>query len=83
MTINEGNGASLKEDLRAVRDDTQKLASDAYSAARETAEETVDNVRMQGEELLEQISDYVANKPLTSLGIAAAAGFILAKLWGR
>jgi ElaB/YqjD/DUF883 family membrane-anchored ribosome-binding protein len=83
MSVNEGNGASLKEDLRAVRDDTQKLASDAYSVARDTAEETVDNVRMQGEELLEQISDYVANKPLTSLGIAAAAGFILAKLWGR
>jgi ElaB/YqjD/DUF883 family membrane-anchored ribosome-binding protein len=83
MTVNDSNGASLREDLRAVRDDTQKLASDAYSAARESAEETVDQMRMQGEELLESLSDYVANKPLTSLGIAAAAGFILAKLWGR
>jgi ElaB/YqjD/DUF883 family membrane-anchored ribosome-binding protein len=59
------------------------LASDAYAAAREGAEETVDQVRMQSEELLQSLSDYVANKPLTSLGIAAAAGFVLAKLWGR
>lgn len=83
MSVNDGNGASIKDDLRAVRDDTQRLAANAYSAARDGAEETVDQVRMQGEEILQSLSDYVANKPLTSLGIAAAAGFVLAKLWGR
>lgn len=83
MSVNDGNSATLKADLRAVRDDTEKLASDAYATARDTAEETIDNVKAQGEELLESLSDYVANKPLTSLGIAAAAGFILAKMWGR
>jgi ElaB/YqjD/DUF883 family membrane-anchored ribosome-binding protein len=83
MSINDGNGSSIKDDLRAVREDTERLASDAYSAARSTAEATVDQMKMEGEEVLQSLSDYVANKPLTSLGIAAAAGFILAKLWGR
>ena len=83
MTVNDQNGASLRDDLRAVREDTERLANDAYSAARVGAEDAVKQVRTQGEELLDSLSDYVAEKPLTSLGIAAAAGFILAKLWGR
>lgn len=75
------NVETLRDGVRAVRDDAERLASNAYSAVRTAADDTVEDVRQQGDELIESISDYVAQRPLTSLGIAVAAGFILAKIW--
>ena len=65
---------------RTVREDAEKVASDAYSAAKTTADDVMDEAMDQGEQLVETVSDYVATRPLLSIGIAAAVGFLLAKI---
>ena len=72
---------SLKKDIEAIRDDTEELATHAYSAVRNAANEAVEDVAEQRDELIESIGNYVAERPFQTIGIAAAAGFILAKLW--
>jgi ElaB/YqjD/DUF883 family membrane-anchored ribosome-binding protein len=71
---------TLRDDLRKTKGDAERLASNAYSQARDVADETVERVREEGEAWAETVSDYVANRPLTSIGIAAAVGYLIAKL---
>ncbi|MGD8428909.1 MAG: hypothetical protein PVH31_00755 [Ectothiorhodospiraceae bacterium] len=46
-------------------------------------EETRDRATEQGRDLYEEIGGYVRRNPYTSIGIAAAAGFVLGKLLRR
>jgi ElaB/YqjD/DUF883 family membrane-anchored ribosome-binding protein len=71
---------TLGQDFETLREDAETLVSDAYAAARDVTDQAVDEVTAQGEDLLESLKDYAANRPLTTLAIAAAAGFILAKI---
>jgi ElaB/YqjD/DUF883 family membrane-anchored ribosome-binding protein len=73
---------TLRDDFRKTKGDAERLASNAYSTARDAAEDTVERVKAEGEAWVDSLSDYVANRPLTSIGIAAAIGFIFAKLRG-
>jgi ElaB/YqjD/DUF883 family membrane-anchored ribosome-binding protein len=71
---------TLRDDIRKTTNDAERLASNAYAQARDVADDTVERAKMEGEALLDSLSDYVANRPLTSIGIAAAVGFLVAKL---
>jgi ElaB/YqjD/DUF883 family membrane-anchored ribosome-binding protein len=71
---------TLRDDFRKTKGDAERLASNAYAQARDVADETVERVKMEGEAWVDTVSDYVANRPLTSIGIAAAIGYVVAKL---
>lgn len=46
-----------------------------------SAEEVGEDLRHGGEAMLHSVETRIADRPLTSVAIAAAAGFLLAKLW--
>ena len=93
--------AELDADIRLLRDDIAKLAAQlsktgehGYGAARRAASEGVDQLRAQGEAMIEglrtnardieaQLVTTVREKPVTSLAIAAGVGFLFAILSRR
>lgn len=58
-------------------------AQDTAGNAAERAQEGVEYAREQSEDLLSTLSDYVQNHPMTSIGIAVAAGTLLSALARR
>jgi ElaB/YqjD/DUF883 family membrane-anchored ribosome-binding protein len=77
---NNKTTSTLRENVDTLREDGEALASSAYRAATNTANDVIEEVTTEGEELIRAVSDYVAARPIASLGIAAAAGFIIAKV---
>jgi ElaB/YqjD/DUF883 family membrane-anchored ribosome-binding protein len=93
--------ADLDADIRQLREDIAKLAAQlsktgehGYGAARRAAAEGVDQLRAQGEAVIEglrtnaldieaQLITTVREKPVTSLAIAAGVGFLFALLSRR
>lgn len=78
--------------------DTAHDAVDSISASAQEAEERIRQVvaeaekrlkaassdaREQGEDLLENVSDYAREHPVATAGIAFAAGFLLSSLFSR
>lgn len=72
--------------------DASAAAADAVARAAVTAQEAGDRLKSQGEELRDNlravsstfssaIDKSVAEQPMTTLGLAVAAGFILGALW--
>lgn len=75
------------EGVRNLRDDIGQSQmgqsmSEGYEQARQAMGETVEQVRERGDELIETLSDYVATRPMTSLGIAAAIGYFMGRMGG-
>jgi len=74
----------------AARPAVDRLASGAYrsvdkisgfaGAAAQTFVQRKEQVSVAGAELVEDCRDYVKTNPLVSIGIAAAAGFIISRL---
>lgn len=56
-----------------------KIAS-ATSQAAETLGEKGEQLKNAEKQLMENCCSYVSNNPITSLGIAVAAGFLLSRL---
>lgn len=90
----EADIAQLKEDIAALARQFAQTGEHSMSAARRAAAEGVEQLRAQGEarledirssakDLEEQISRAVREKPVTSLAIAAGAGFLFALLTRR
>lgn len=67
-----GRSAPIEEQLR----ETGEQAAEHMQAAREAGSQ-------QAQELYEQVAAYVREHPLASIGIAAAAGFVIGSLGGR
>lgn len=90
----EADIARLREDLAQLAKQFQATGEHSYSAARNAASEGVDRLRAKGEAAAEhmranasdierQVSAQVREKPITSLAIAAGAGFLFALLTSR
>ena len=95
------SSADLDADIQQLREDIAKLAAQlsktgehGYGAARRAAAEGVDQLRAQGEAVMEglranakdieaQLMSTVREKPVTSLAIAAGVGFLFALLSRR
>lgn len=56
----------------SAHETVDRVASSAHSAAEQMS--------AQADELMIRARDYVREKPLTAIGIAVAAGFILSRL---
>jgi ElaB/YqjD/DUF883 family membrane-anchored ribosome-binding protein len=97
----ERSSAQLEADIRQLREDFAKLAQQlsttgehGYGAARRAAAGGVDQLRSQGEAVIEdlrssakdmeeQLTNTVREKPITALAIAAGVGYFLALLSRR
>lgn len=88
----EAQISKLREDVAGVADALKSLAGDRASSAREQAFALRDDVRDRGEryfrqaqetagELEEQISERVRAEPIKSVLIAAAVGYVYARLF--
>src|ERR1700742_4627715 len=94
-TTTTGNGAgavksdydALKNDVKALRDDLAALAQNAGRAASEEARrhakkagKYAEGAGKQVEEYRDLVEDKVRDHPFAAIGIALAAGFIVASL---
>lgn len=86
--------AQLKEDIASIAatltqmgtqkiDQARQQASDAYHGAYEQGEEALAAFKDSACSVEKQVTDYVQERPVTSLAIAAACGFFLAALTRR
>jgi ElaB/YqjD/DUF883 family membrane-anchored ribosome-binding protein len=76
--------AALREKVDALMQNrvgpaVSALADEAQATAQAAAQAATDTVRHQ----VHRLSDTVRNQPLTALGVAALAGFVLAALMRR
>jgi ElaB/YqjD/DUF883 family membrane-anchored ribosome-binding protein len=90
-------GSDMGQAAKAVRDSVSQVGQsvrDAGSQVRDAAQEKFENLRDQAGEYYEQgrqraqeweagLEEYVQEKPLQSLLIAAGVGALLALLWKR
>ena len=81
---------ALKNDVKALREDIAALAQDAGKAAgaearrqAKKAEKYVDSAGKQASEYRDIVEDKVRDHPFAAIGIALAAGFIVASLGRR
>jgi ElaB/YqjD/DUF883 family membrane-anchored ribosome-binding protein len=88
MATSNGAAARGREALETAEDAVVRGARRAKVAGRqaidtieETVEDTADMVRHRGEALMHDIEAMVARRPITSVLVAAGAGYLLAKIW--
>jgi ElaB/YqjD/DUF883 family membrane-anchored ribosome-binding protein len=74
-----GHRVVNKAERAAVRG-ARKVSGAAHNMI-ETMEEGGEELRHQGEMMMRRLEDHIVERPFTSLAIAAAAGFLLAKIW--
>ena len=82
-----GAGRAAREELRqgseGIRSELGELAASGRAAAldaRDLADEKLQDLMDQGRDFLASAERMVREKPLQAVGIAALAGFLLAKL---
>lgn len=84
----------LKQDMASIAatladigsqkiEQAQDAASDAYKTMYEQGEEFVTSVKQQACTIEDQVTDYVQERPLSALAIAAGIGYIFAALTRR
>ena len=74
---------SLREDIKPAIDAVSARVQDMAARGKAAAAETSAQAREKLNEYSERTSSYVAEQPLKSMAIAAAAGAVLAMLMGR
>ncbi len=70
----------LYGDLAKIKAAFADTAHDARGKAAQLLSQSVENVKERSAALQENVGDYVAKKPLKSLGIAVAAGMLIGYL---
>ena len=74
---------ALRADLAALLKDTGAVASEEAKRAAERARGLADTGVRQAEEYKDVIEDKIRERPFAAVGIALAAGFVLAALTSR
>ncbi len=74
---------SLREDIKPAIDAVSARVQDMAARGKAAAAETSAQAREKLNEYSERTSSYVAEQPLKSMAIAAAAGAVVAMLLGR
>ena len=69
-------GDAASSTVERVADDAQESVARVADSASEYAE----RFSATGEQLMDDARDYIASNPLRSIGIAAAAGFLIARI---
>ncbi len=72
-------GEQVRDSLTEASDATRQAAL----TAKLSAEERVDDFLAQGRQMLRTTEDFVRERPVASLGIAVATGYLVAKLLRR
>ena len=80
----------LRQQAKAVREDLGQLGRAATNVAQEKlgeakryADEYLDQGKQKATEIEDQLEEYIRNKPLKSVLIAAGAGALIGYLLGR
>lgn len=84
----------LKEDIASIAatlaevssqkvDKAKRDASDIYNDIYAQGEDTLQNLKQSAHSFEDQVTDYVQERPITSLVIAAAFGYLLSTLTRR
>lgn len=80
--LSEATGEVL-ESLGTVRDSATARARDGLETVHETASDYVAQGKSQAHEAEAAVEETIRNQPLTSVLIAAGAGFLIGALWFR
>lgn len=86
--------AQLKEDIAAIAATLTNMSADKINQVKQDASDAYTSVYEQGEDVLnslkssacsveQQVTDYVQERPVTSLALAAAFGYLVAALTRR
>lgn len=86
--------AQLKEDIASIAATLAEIGSQKINKAKRDASDTYNDVYEQGEDALntlkdracsveQQVTDYVQERPITSLAVAAAFGYLFSALTRR
>jgi ElaB/YqjD/DUF883 family membrane-anchored ribosome-binding protein len=87
----EDMSAELSREMKALRDDLAALAGTVKEMAAQRAETIVENIsetvkmtaaeaQERGEAMAGEIEAMIRNRPLTSVLVAAAIGYLVAKI---
>lgn len=90
----EADIQKLREDIQKLAEQISRISEHGYGTARRAAAEGVEQLKVQGEAAMEslrtnakdieaQMIASVREKPVTSLALAAGAGFLFALLARR
>lgn len=72
-------GPAIERAAQAVHQTVDKVAEAAGPAA-EWINQNADQLRQKQDELLENCRSYIRNRPLATVGIAIAAGYLIGRL---
>ncbi|MGB7157417.1 MAG: hypothetical protein WBD40_05090 [Tepidisphaeraceae bacterium] len=75
--------AQVQENLRNLGGQVRDAASEKYSKLREQAGEYYEHGRQRATEMEHSLEQYVQEKPIQSILIAAGVGVLLGVLWKR
>ena len=85
-----GSTDELRQHVKTVREDLGQLgraaknvAQEKLGEARRYADEHLDQGKQKASEIEDQLEEYIRNKPLKSVLIAAGAGALIGYLLGR
>jgi ElaB/YqjD/DUF883 family membrane-anchored ribosome-binding protein len=77
------HSATVRDDLRQLGRLTKDVAQEKLDDARRTAGDLYDQGRRRANDLEDQLVEYVREKPLKSMLIAAGVGVLLGVLWSK
>ncbi|MDZ4759759.1 MAG: hypothetical protein SGJ21_01635 [Alphaproteobacteria bacterium] len=90
LTAGKSDYDALKNDIKALRADLSALVQDTGKVAGEEAKRQAEKARMLADSAGKQMTEYrdvvedkVRDHPFAAIGIALAAGFIVASLGRR
>jgi ElaB/YqjD/DUF883 family membrane-anchored ribosome-binding protein len=75
--------SAIAKDFQEVRSATKQMATDSVDVLRHTANDLLEEGRAKAHEVGESIQSKVQEKPMKSVFIAAAVGFLLGVIWMR
>jgi ElaB/YqjD/DUF883 family membrane-anchored ribosome-binding protein len=81
-TISE-RASAISKDFQDVRTATKQMATDSVDALRRTANDFVEEGRSKAREVVARAQNKVQKKPVASVLVAAAIGFLLGVFWRR
>jgi ElaB/YqjD/DUF883 family membrane-anchored ribosome-binding protein len=75
--------AEVQQNIREMGGQLRDAATEKYGQLRDQAEEYYETGRQRAMEIEQSLEDYVRDKPIQSLLIAAGVGMLLGILWKR
>lgn len=79
MATKEGNGSITDRATKAAHEAVDQIGARGKRAEEALRERGFD-ASARSHELTDQLTDYIHEHPLTSIGIAVAAGFVLGSI---